>query len=77
MLSDIISNEQTGFMENRFIGDNTRFTYDLIHSLKKANRIALFLSLDIQDAFNSVNPRLVGVFRVTRPVGGRGRFGSP
>ena len=44
-----------GFIRNRFIGDNTRLTYDLIHLLNKTNRTALFLSLDIQDAFNSVN----------------------
>ena len=55
VLPQIISNEQTGFMYNRFIGDNTRLTYDLMHFLKKANKTALFLSLDIQDAFNSVN----------------------
>ena len=54
-LPEIVSKEQTGFIKNRFIGDNTRLTYDLIHSLKEANKSALFLSLDIQDAFNSVN----------------------
>ena len=54
-LPDVVGNEQTGFIRNRFIGDNTRLTYDLIHLLNKTNRTALFLSLDIQDAFNSVN----------------------
>ena len=55
VLPDVIGKEQSGFIKNRFIGDNTRLTYDLIQFLKKTNRRALFLSLDIQDAFNSVN----------------------
>ena len=38
-------------MKNRFLGDNTR-RYDLIEALKKRN--ALFVSLDIDDAFNAV-----------------------
>ena len=42
-------------MRNRFIGDNSRLTYDLIQHLKESGASALFLSLDIQDAFNSVN----------------------
>ena len=55
VLPDVVGNEPTGFIKNRFIGDNTRLTYDLIHYLNSANRSALFLSLDIQDAFNSVS----------------------
>ena len=42
-------------MKGRFIGDNTRLTYDLIQELKKDNKSALFLSLDIEDAFNAVD----------------------
>ena len=55
VLPDVIGQEQTGFMKNRFIGDNTRLTYDIIQYLKSNDRTALLLSLDIQDAFNSVN----------------------
>ena len=54
-LPTIVDNDQTGFMKCRFIGDNTRLTYDLLHELKQENRRALFLSLDIQDAFNAVD----------------------
>ena len=42
-------------MTGRFIGDNARLTYDLIQELKKEDRSALFLSLDIEDAFNAVD----------------------
>ena len=55
ILPNIIGEEQTGFMRNRFIGDNSRLTYDIIQHLKESGASALFLSLDIQDAFNSVN----------------------
>ena len=55
VLEDVVGGEQTGFMPGRFIGDNSRLTYDLIQYLKRTKTHALFLSLDIQDAFNSVN----------------------
>ena len=55
VLPTIIDKDQTGFMSGRFIGDNTRLTYDLIQELKKEDRSALFLSLDIEDAFNAVD----------------------
>ena len=55
VLPSVIDKDQTGFMSGRFIGDNTRLTYDLIQELKNNNRSALFLSLDIEDAFNAVD----------------------
>ena len=55
ILPTIIDRDQTGFMKGRFIGDNTRLTYDLIHELKREKRSALFVSLDIEDAFNAVD----------------------
>ena len=36
VLPDVIGPEQSGFIKNRFIGDNTRLTYDLIQFLKKS-----------------------------------------
>lgn len=51
----IIGKDQTGFVANRFVGDNTRLTYDLIEYLKSKGKYALFLSLDIEGAFNSVS----------------------
>lgn len=55
IMPEVIGREQTGFIKGRNIADNTRLTYDLIQQLKAEKRTALFLSLDIQDAFNSVN----------------------
>ena len=55
VLPSIIDRDQTGFMKDRFIGDNTRLTDDLIQALQKEKRSALFVSLDIEDAFNAVD----------------------
>ena len=55
VLPSIIDRDQTGFMKGRFIGDNTRLTYDLLYELRKEKKDALLLSLDIEDAFNAVD----------------------
>ena len=55
VIASAIGSEQTGFVKGRFAGDNTRLTYDLLHYLKEKNESALFLSLDIEGAFNSVS----------------------
>ena len=55
ILPSIIGKEQTGFVSGRFVGDNTRLTYDLIEYLKAKGLYGLFLSLDIEGAFNSVS----------------------
>ena len=53
-------------MKGRFIGDNTRLTYDLIHELKKDSKKALFLSLDIEDAFNAADWELTKMVLLKR-----------
>ena len=55
MFPSIIDKDQTGFMKGRFTGDNTRLTHDLLQELRRENRKALFVSLDIEDAFNAVD----------------------
>ena len=55
VIESVIGSEQTAFIKGRFAGDNTRLTYDLLHYLKENKRSALFLSLDIEGAFNSVS----------------------
>ena len=55
VIPTIIEKDQTGFVTGRFVGDNTRLTYDLIEYLKSKGMHALFLSLDIEGAFNSVS----------------------
>ena len=55
VIENVIGREQTAFVKGRFAGDNTRLTYDLIHYLKENGKSALFLSLDIEGAFNTVS----------------------
>ena len=55
VIESVIGCEQTAFIKGRFAGDNTRLTYDLLHYLKENRKSALFLSLDIEGAFNSVS----------------------
>ena len=52
-LPNILGQEETGLIPGQFIGDSSRLTYDLIQYLKRTKKVALFLSFDIQDAFNS------------------------
>ena len=63
----MISEDQTGFMANRYIGDNIRLIYDLISYLKKENMPGLLLCLDFEKAFDSVDWRFM--FKVLHVCG--------
>ena len=55
VLEKIISNTQSGFMRGRFIGENTRLIYDIIHYTKEENIPGLLMLIDFQKAFDSVS----------------------
>ena len=55
VLDLIISPSQTGFLPGRFIGENTRLIYDLLHFTQKENIQGLLLLIDFQKAFDSVS----------------------
>ena len=55
ILNFIISKNQSAFIENRFIGDNTRLIYDVIHTTEKRNLPALLMSIDFEKAFDSLS----------------------
>ena len=59
VLPSLISEDQTGFMANRDIGDNIRLIYDLISYLNKENMPGLLLCLDFEKAFDSVDWRFM------------------
>ena len=63
----MISEDQTGFMANRYIGDNIRLIYDLISYLNKENMPGLLLCLDFEKAFDSVDWRFM--FKVLHAFG--------
>ena len=54
VLPTIISESQKGFLKDRFIGDNIRLLYDLMHYLEENNLEGLLLLIDFEKAFDSV-----------------------
>lgn len=54
-MPDIIHEDQTGFMANRYMGDNIRLVYDLIHYLNKEEQPGLLLNIDFEKAFDTVD----------------------
>ena len=54
VLTSIISDTQKGFIKGRFIGENTRFLYDLIEYLERQQKPGLLLLLDFEKAFDSL-----------------------
>ena len=55
VLPDLINEDQTGFVPGRYIGDNLRLLYDIIHYLKNENQPGLLVSIDFEKAFDSVD----------------------
>jgi hypothetical protein len=54
LLPFIISDTQKGFIKGRFIGENTRLLYDLMHYLEQHNKTGLLFLVDFEKAFDSV-----------------------
>ena len=59
VLPSLINEDQTGFVANRFIGDNIRLIYDLISYLNCENLPGLLLCLDFEKAFDSLDWRFM------------------
>ena len=55
VLNSLISKSQSAFIENRFIGDNTRLIYDVMHTTETNNIPALLMSIDFEKAFDSLS----------------------
>ena len=54
-LNKLIHLDQKGFIENRFIGENIRITYDTIDNCKQKNIKGLIVLVDFEKAFDSIN----------------------
>ena len=54
LLPKIINNDQTGFLKNRFIGENIRFINDNIDFTEHKNLKGLLLFLDFEKAFDTI-----------------------
>jgi len=55
VLPKLISEDQSGYVEGRYIGNNIRFIYDLIDYLKVSKLPGLLLSVDFEKAFDSLD----------------------
>jgi hypothetical protein len=52
ILSDIISEEQFGFLQHRQIHDAVAVAQEALHSVKKSNQQATILKLDLSKAYD-------------------------
>ena len=59
VLPDLISKDQTGFMAGRYIGENIRIVYDLLHYTEEENKPGLLLLIDFEKAFDSVSWKFI------------------
>ena len=55
VLDSVISQTQTGFLKERFIGENIRFTYDLLNYTENINIPGMLVLIDFEKAFDSVS----------------------
>ena len=52
VLSTIIHTDQTAFLKNRFIGENTRVVYDVLWEAYRNDKKGILLSVDFKTAFD-------------------------
>ena len=54
-LNKLIHKDQTGFISGRYLGENIRIIYDIMHHTEKNNLKGLLLFVDFEKAFDSVS----------------------
>ena len=54
-LQKLIHTDQTGFICGRYLGENIRLIYDIIHYTEEVNIPGLLLLIDFEKAFDSVS----------------------
>ena len=55
VLPTLIDKDQTGFIPGRFIGENTRLIYDLMHYTETNDIPGILLLIDFEKAFDSIS----------------------
>ena len=55
VLTKIVSSDQTGFIPGRYIGENTRLVYDLMHYTELHDIPGTLVMIDFEKAFDSVS----------------------
>ena len=59
VLTDLISEDQTGFISGRYIGENTRLIYDTLHITDELDIPGLLLIVDFEKAFDSISWKFI------------------
>ena len=72
ILPNLIHEDQTGFVQNRYIGDNLRQMYDIIAYLDEQNLPGMLLNVDFEKAFNWISWDFM--FKVLKAYGFREDF---
>ena len=54
-LDYLIPKTQTGFLTGRYMGENARLVYDILHETEKKKIPGLLILIDFEKAFNSVS----------------------
>ena len=62
-LDHIISETQSGFLRGRYIGENTRFIYDILSFTELHNIPGLLVLIDFEKAFDSMSWSFIYKFR--------------
>ena len=55
VLDEIVSHDQTGYIKNRFIGENIRTIADIIEYTNHNEKSGLIVLLDFEKAFDTIN----------------------
>jgi hypothetical protein len=55
VLSHLISNDQTGFIPGRYIGEKCRLIYDILHFTEENDIPGILLLIDFEKAFDSIS----------------------
>ena len=58
-LPKLIGRNQTGFVQNRFIGENTRLTLDILTESNFENSSGLLILVDFEKAFDSISWKFI------------------
>ena len=59
VIDKIISHDQTGYIQGRYIGENIRTVHDMISYLKNKHRSGLLLLIDFENAFDTVRWKFI------------------
>ena len=59
LLPKLIHVDQKGFINGRFIGENTRLNYDIINECESQNLKGLIILIDVEKAFDSISWKFI------------------